>query len=767
MRRAAAGAVTALLLVVAGWPGTASAADATPKEPPLVNEELVTSTLDLSGLPLQSQLVNRLVAHDIPVTTVSDPTSTIGIEYLDRPGAPPVSNGEAQLTIGGPGQTSVLTGATFGKPLPVALHAEYVRDSQVLDPAAVAGSAGEVQVRYTITNTAVATQQITYVNSAGRRYEDEEPVFAPFAGTLVATLARDVSLVSAPGALVSTTAEGSTALLWNLVLAPPLGSYQQVLTATVRGDALQVPAVAMQVMPTTTSDDPSASFASSLLDSSVTGSTDLTEGLTTLDESASTLARGAGDLEQGLIELDSAAGTLAGAASGPLLDGAEQLSSGSAELAAGNDSLAGGITTSAEGAASLDDGLSSLVAGLRRIDDGLQALAASTGLPAAQQAAATLQTSVGAIAAAVGSPGDPTPPEPPPADITLIQAVRLAESGSKAAARTSAAIVTKLDTALATLQQAGADITAAVTAATTAATGAGALYAAVCGSSPTLTPGQCAALQGVQASAASAAASAGSAGTKVGSAGRDVGEARATATGLGQGLDALTTSLGRIEAGLEQVSTGLRSGSSSSPGVYEGLGDLSRALGEAVVAVTGLATGSAEALDAAVTLDGGAGSLATGLDEAATGADTLATASDSLAAGASQQAAGTAELAGGLATLNGGTSDASAGAGDLAAGADDLQRDGTAEVLDEVVGSSVKPARAQSYLTATDARAADAMPYGPPEGAVGRVAYVATLTPPPLPGGGGAATALLGVLVLGGLALLGAARVRRVRAARG
>ena len=767
MRRALLVALVAAVAAGLPWPAAAGAAAAPPGPPPLVNEELVTSTLDLSGLPSQSTLTSRLVAHDIPMTTVSDPTSTTGIHYLDRPGAPPASNGVAQLTVGGPGTSSVLTGATFDKPLPVALHVEYTRQSQVLDPATVTGTSGEVRVQYTVTNTAVTTAPITYSDSAGRRDTEDVPVFAPFAGTLVATLDRDVALVSAPGAQVSTTADGATALLWNLVLAPPLGSYQQTLDLTMRGGALQVPAVAMQVMPTTTSQDPSAAFASDLLDSSVTGNTSLTTGLTTLDASARSLANGAGDLEQGLTDLDAATWNLSGQVSGPLVDGSRQIATGTSQLAEGTSSIATGVTGSATGAAALDSGLTSLVAGLRSVDAGLGQLAASTGLPAAQAASVTLQKSVKTIADAVGSPDDPPVANPPPVNITLIQAVRSAAKGSQGAEDASAQIAAKLTTAATSLAAASTDLTTSVAAATSAATNAAALHAAVCGATPTLSPGQCATLQGVQASAAAAASSAGSAAVEVGSARQDVGQARAGSLGLAAALGVLTASLGKIEGGLEQVSLSLLSGERDSPGVYEGLAQLSAALATSVVAVTSLATGSSQSLTAAQSLDTGAATLSSGLSTAATGADALTTQSTRLASGAAQQAEGTSDVAGALVFLGGATLDASRGGASLATSADMLQTDGTAKVRTDVVDSSVKPAQAQSYLTATDARAADALPYGAPQGAIGRVAYVATLTPPPVPHGGAAATGLLGVVLLAALAMLGAARVRRVRAARG
>lgn len=144
----------------------------------------------------------------------------------------------------------------------------------------------------------------------------------------------------------------------------------------------------------------------------------------------------------------------------------------------------------------------------------------------------------------------------------------------------------------------------------------------------------------------------------------------------------------------------------------------------------------------------------------------MATSSDALSAGAAAQAAGTVELAAGLSTLTGGVDDAASGSDTLATSASRLQREGTQQVRREVVASSREPARARSYLSATDARAAAALPYGAPEGAVGHAGYVMTLTPPPLRDSGGAAGVALGATLLVALAVLAAMRVRRVRAQR-
>ena len=192
--RLVAAAAAATVVLVAGSALLPAAAAEAP-EPTLVNDELVVSELDLSGLPLRSTLVNRLVAVDRPVETYADPTSTINLRYLDAPGSPPVSNGAAMLTVGGPGVTSVTTTATFDRPLPVALNASYARGGAAIDPAGIEGSEGELAVTYTVTNTAVTTETVEYRDSAGEVFTRRDPVFVPFAGTMLVTVPADVEVL--------------------------------------------------------------------------------------------------------------------------------------------------------------------------------------------------------------------------------------------------------------------------------------------------------------------------------------------------------------------------------------------------------------------------------------------------------------------------------------------------------------------------------------------------------------------------------------------
>ena len=49
-------------------------------------------------------------------------------------------------------------------------------------------------------------------------------------------------------------------------------------------------------------------------------------------------------------------------------------------------------------------------------------------------------------------------------------------------------------------------------------------------------------------------------------------------------------------------------------------------------------------------------------------------------------------------------------------------------MLNKIIKASRDPAFAKAYLQASEDRAADALPYGPPDGAAGRVSYVYTMT---------------------------------------
>ena len=182
------------------------------------------------------------------------------------------------LVVGGERPTA-LTEARFDKPLPVALHAEYAVDGDVVAAADVPGAAGEITVTYTLTNTTAEQTELTYPDASGQEQSSEQPVFVPFQGSLTATLPEDAELVEAPDAMLATDEQGRTVARWNVSLFPPISTPIQTLELTMRTERAAVPGAEVLLTPAGTDQDPATGFADELLDGSNSGNGELYEGL--------------------------------------------------------------------------------------------------------------------------------------------------------------------------------------------------------------------------------------------------------------------------------------------------------------------------------------------------------------------------------------------------------------------------------------------------------------------------------------------------------
>lgn len=771
--------------------GSVPAAGAEP-EPPLVNEELVVTEVDASGLPVDATLYSRLVARDYPAGQVRDPSSTTEVTYIDRRGAPATDGDAVLLDIGGNGQTSVTTRAAFDKPLPVALHAEYRQGPTVLAPDAVERAKGQMRVVYTVTNTTASQQTIRYRDAAGRWTVDKRPVFAPFVGALVATLPKGLTLLEAPKAVRTTTEQGRTQLLWNLVLYPPIGDVQQSVQMLVSGQPLTVPGLTMQVIPVQSGQSPQLGFSTELLAASVEGNAELADGLIRLDTSAVALAKGAEDLSRGLRQLGQGTSALSREVDATLVpgsralaQGATDLASGQREAAQGTNSLAKGQKQAAkgtksayDGATSLADGAAQLSDGLLSLYDGLQELLKPGALPSARDSADQLSQAVLRLRDVIGEPNDPAAQFPPTQANSLLQALRATQQVSGLSAAGSAKVTGNLKQIAERLTELSATSAQIAALAGSAEAQTGLVYQQACVDAAVLTPTQCTALQQATTDAGQARQQAADLGLDIGKQAARSGT-QALASGLvATTLQAITAALAAIDAGLSQVSLALVSGSEDSPGVYEGLQALTDGLTATIDGLVRLSNGTGESAGGAQELTTATGDLSDGLEDLADGATELAQGADDLAAGTSdlargsesladgtrQQADGTAAVGGALDQVDVAVNGAAGGADQLADGASQLQEQGTSEALAGVVKSSRNPAFAKAYLASTEARAADALPYGAPEGASGRVAYFYTM--PASDGGTGGTVAGWGLLAVL-LAAVGALGWRRLHPVEG
>ncbi|MFN8125904.1 MAG: hypothetical protein U0R64_05285 [Candidatus Nanopelagicales bacterium] len=768
MNRSPLIATGAVVLTVAGLPGVAAAAgpdqvaaDAAlrsvrfPREAPmlrqdsdLVNDEIVIAQLDPLGLPIDADLISRISSRPGEERTVEDPTATTNVVYLNQRGQPVVnSSGDAiELTVGGPNPSTVLTQGQVDKPLSVALHAEYRLNGEVVDPEVIVGASGDIFVTYTVTNTDVKKQKITYTDANGKEYSEKQPVFAPFVGTLMATLPPDMQLTDSRDAVVSTDKEGNTILMWNLVLYPPMGNYEQRVSFRATTTNGSVPATVLNVVPVDPNTDPSVKFTTDLFQQTVDGNEQLASGLEQLNNQTSQLAQGAAQLAGGIGQLADGTQQVSSGVSSGLVPGTQQLAQGAAQLAAGQQELATALGGAASGADQLASGGQQLATGLTSLSDGLDQY--SQNFPQIVDGTQKLRDGAELLAKVVGSPTDkplptPTPSLPPgPTPIptpsgtpifptptpsptrtpTLIQAMDAATKGAQQLADQTVILNNNLYRALQLLKTQNQKSAQVTDSADSASTQAQAAYDQLC--VVPATPGCSdlqAALDDLDDTITSSQNVTDALTQIVGT--ESVESMRAY--GIAQGSHELVQAMQLILGGLKLVGAGLDNDTTKS--MVPALDQLVSGLEQADSAAEQLASGAGQAATGADQLSTGTDQLAGGLGQAAGGADQLAQGGAGLAQGAQALSFGTEQVASALTQLASGADQAASGANEFASGLTMFQTKGTQKIYESVAESSSKPGLATAYLEAASARAKTALPYGLPDGATGSVAYVMTM----------------------------------------
>ncbi len=164
---------------------------ATESDATLVNDEIVVASLDPTGLPIESQIISRLASNGGEQRTVLDPTSTANVEYLNQRGRPDITSDGIQVEVGGPEPQVILTQAIVDKPMPLAMHAQYTLDGEIVDPLNLLDANGSAGISYTITNIDTKERKGSYKEADGTKKTEKVPVCAPLVGTLTTTVPRD------------------------------------------------------------------------------------------------------------------------------------------------------------------------------------------------------------------------------------------------------------------------------------------------------------------------------------------------------------------------------------------------------------------------------------------------------------------------------------------------------------------------------------------------------------------------------------------------
>ena len=696
-------------------------------------EEIALAQLDATGLPIDAHVVSRISSHGGPERTVLNPFTTTNVEYLNQRGQPTVRSTGIDVSVGGSEPNTTLVRGLMDKSLPIAIHAEYKLNGEIVDPTAVMGQSGELEINYTVTNIDVKTKKIKYQDASGKQFSEETPVFAPMVGNLVAKLPAQWEPTDVSTGLTSTDRTGDTLVTWNLLVYPPMGSFTQELTMKANIDEGQIPGIVLTMVPATTTQDPATGFSKDLLTTTVEGNEQLEEGVDQLNTQTLALATGAAELTSGIVELSDGASAGSQLVSDELLPGSEQVAQGSAGVALGQEVLTEAIDVAALGASGVSQGATELEDGLDDLARLLK-LFADDGLPLIRDGAEDIETATNQLADAVGNTSDkPLPVPPTPQDLqtaTLYQVVDAATRGTELLAADLADLAAALAPLVTDVQTAGSGASSAANDAQASATTLTNLYATLCNPPVAgVTPADCADLLQAQADAAAAATTSNAVAADLGTTAADLQVEQAKAAAATVTAKGLSGILVLARDGVAEVSDALRSGSSKpgQEGIVEALAALITGLDTAITAAQELAAGAEAASKGSVVLADGATALSAGLVTMEDGAVELANISKLVAEGAVLAAFGTAEVAAALELLSAGLAGAATGSAELAQGAGLLQSEGTETLLQTIIKSSAEPAQAVAYLTATNKRAATALPYGPPEGAIGSAAYIMTM----------------------------------------
>ncbi|WP_345751478.1 YhgE/Pip domain-containing protein [Microbacterium rhizophilus] len=370
-------------------------------------------------------------------------------------------------------------------------------------------------------------------------------------------------------------------------------------------------------------------------------------GFNTLGEQLGEAADGASQLADGAGAAQDGATELADGAT-RLADGVTRLGSGAGDLADGAGRLAGGATQVSDGAAGVSGGASDLADGVQGVADGATGL--SNGADELADGASGLADGADGVAGGASDLADGASRLS-----TGAQDLATGLAGDGTAANPglapglhqlsdgAGALVSGLETGATTIEQNGLVPAELTEGATGVSDGLTALS---------------------QSCAASGAAPAFC---------EQLATVTQGATGVSGGLTQLSTELPA------QVAAQLRSASEQASPMVDGIARLAAGADDAAAGASQMATGLSGLADGATQLSGGAAQLADGANGVSAGADGLAGGASQLADGAGQAADGATALSGGAAQLAtgadglaDGTAEIAGGAGQLASGAGQL-----------------------------------------------------------------------------------------------
>ncbi len=391
-----------LLSVTASLPVLAQSGEATS----ITHRQSVRTEMSPSGDIEASRIFTQLtVQGEGDVEVVLPAQSTRGLRNLDGFGRPSVDRDQVTFNVSAtPEGASERTVATHRDPLPIELDVSYRLDGSPIEPQALVGRSGELEVSFTVRNTTAEPTEITYQDGVGATYTETIDVAVPFVGSVSMELDNRFVAIDAPGASVAGNGRGDTVVSWSMVLFEPVGSEEQTVTYTARVTDAVVPGVIAQFLPVDSNSFGSLASVQDSFGAVADGLREIAGGGLQIDANLQALAIGAQQLFLGVGRLANGGEKLADGLNDSAVPGSRQLADGTGAASDGSRRLAVGAGTAQEGSRELAAGMGAARAGGQELSSGLGQLSAgagelSAGLGQASAGSTELSTGLGQLAA--------------------------------------------------------------------------------------------------------------------------------------------------------------------------------------------------------------------------------------------------------------------------------------------------------------------------------------------------------------------------------
>ena len=315
------------ILIAGPAAGAAVAQDAGAVD--VVVRKAVLTAMNADGAVQNTRVYTQVQASGTGTATVNDPVGPGKVRNLNGFADPTVTDGNAviNLNVNGDQNLRFLQDYDPSK-LPVSIATTATLDGQPIDPTQVINKTGQLEVTYTLTNTTLADQEITWTGPTGEPMTKTVKVPVPLVGSASIVLPSNFSNVTTPTGVTAGNGRGETAIQYTLIMFEPLGApvVEVKYAAQINGGTL--PGAVFQLVPTAPRDNPTLASASDQYKGGSETGAKLTDGASQIDANILKIGDGAGLLNDGLKKLKAGSGKLTAALGDKAAPGAQQLASG-------------------------------------------------------------------------------------------------------------------------------------------------------------------------------------------------------------------------------------------------------------------------------------------------------------------------------------------------------------------------------------------------------------------------------------------------------